>query len=189
MRLDGGHPALELVNTIYGQVGEPPEHDVLAAPGDLVTFADRVLGVAAEPAPRALAAARALREALDAVLRAHLAGAEPPDAARAAVEAAARRAVAAGRLAPGDGWTWPADDPMTPVHRLALAAVGLLGDADELAHLHVCDACCWLFLDHSRGATRRWCSMADCGTEAKKRRYIERRRAARSGVTPRAAGD
>ena len=71
---------------------------------------------------------------------------------------------------------------MTPVHRLALAATDLLADAAELARLHVCAGCCWLFLDHSRGATRRWCSMADCGTEAKKRRYVARRRAAR--LTP-----
>ena len=41
MRLDGGHPALELVNTVYGQVGEPPEHDVLATPADLVVLAGR----------------------------------------------------------------------------------------------------------------------------------------------------
>ena len=47
MRLDGGHPALELVNTIYAQVGGPVEHDVLGTPGDLLTFARRV-GVAGE---------------------------------------------------------------------------------------------------------------------------------------------
>jgi predicted RNA-binding Zn ribbon-like protein len=69
---------------------------------------------------------------------------------------------------------------MTPVHRLALAAVELLGDAGELARLRRCDACCWLYLDHSRGRGRRWCSMADCGGEAKKRRYIEKRRARRA---------
>ncbi len=92
MRLDGGHPALELVNTIYGQVGEPPEHDVLAAPGDLVTFARRAgLGVA-PAAPAALTAARALRDALDALLRAHLAGGPPPPEPRAGVERAARAA-------------------------------------------------------------------------------------------------
>src|SRR4051812_19632166 len=45
MRLDGGHPALDLVNTIYAQVGGPVEHGVLAGPEDLLTFARRV-GVA-----------------------------------------------------------------------------------------------------------------------------------------------
>jgi predicted RNA-binding Zn ribbon-like protein len=168
MRLDGGHPALDLVNTIYGQVGGPVEHDVLATPGDLTTFARRV-GLGDEPADgRALAAAVALRDALDPVLRGG--GDAGP------VEDAARAALRAGRLVPGEGWTW--SGPIAPVHRLALAAVELL--SGDLAHLRCCAGCCWLFLDHSRGASRRWCSMADCGTEAKKRRYVQRRRERRA---------
>jgi predicted RNA-binding Zn ribbon-like protein len=186
MRLDGGHPALDLVNTVYGQVGEPPEDDVLATPADLVTFARRVgmAGGSTPAAPDALAAARALRDALDAVLHAHLAGDPPPAEALAAVEEAARWAVAAARLAPTGGayaWNWPDADPYAPVHRLTLAAVELLRSEDDLSRLHRCAACRWFFLDRSRGAGRRWCSMADCGTEAKKRRYVARRRAQRAG--------
>ncbi|QYN35567.1 CGNR zinc finger domain-containing protein [Pseudonocardia sp. DSM 110487] len=85
-------------------------------------------------------------------------------------------------------WAWPPDDPYGPVHRLAHAAIGLLGDATELQRLHQCAACRWLFLDHSRGAGRRWCSMADCGTEAKKRRYVARRRELMAARAPRPAG-
>jgi predicted RNA-binding Zn ribbon-like protein len=33
------------------------------------------------------------------------------------------------------------------------------------------------------GAGRRWCSMADCGTEAKKRRYVQRRRERRAAAS------
>jgi predicted RNA-binding Zn ribbon-like protein len=184
MRLDGGHPALELVNTIYGQVGGPVEHDVLATPDDLLTLARRLdLAGATTPASAAaLADARALRDALDPVLRALAAGRRVPRPALAALEAAGREALAAARLAPSDrglAWSWPAADPRAPVHRLAHAALELLADTAELARLHQCEGCCWLFLDHSRGAGRRWCSMADCGTEAKKRRYVERRRANR----------
>ena len=50
----------------------------------------------------------------------------------------------------------------------------------DLAVLHGCAGCRWLFLDRSRGRGRRWCSMADCGTEAKKRRYVQRRRERRA---------
>lgn len=181
MRFDGGHPALELVNTVYGQVGGPVEHDVLATPEDLVTFSRR-LGFAGPDTPAgagALADARALRDAVAALLGARVAGRRPPADALAALERAARVALRAARLAPrGDAltWTWPSGDAHTPVHRLAHAAVELLADEAELARLHRCAACCWLFLDHSRGAGRRWCSMADCGTEAKKRRYVQRRR-------------
>ena len=186
MRLDGGHPALDLVNTVYWQVAGPVEHDVLATPEDLLTFARRVdaAGGATATGPGALRAARALRDALDTVLRAHVAGDPAPARARAVVEDAARAALAAGRLAP-DGpafaWTFSARDAMTPVHHLALAAVALLTDATTLARVHGCAACCWLFVDRSRGPGRRWCSMADCGTNAKKRRYVERRRRRRAG--------
>jgi predicted RNA-binding Zn ribbon-like protein len=179
-RLDGGHPALELVNTIYGQVGGPVELDVLATPADLVTLARRLglAGDATPASPEALRAAIALRDALDPLLRAHLAGAPAPRGPRAAFEARVRAAQDAARLAHDGGfaWTWPADDPLSPVHRLAHAAAGLLTSAADMAALRCCEGCCWLFLDRSRGSGRRWCSMADCGTEAKKRRYVQRRR-------------
>jgi predicted RNA-binding Zn ribbon-like protein len=189
MRLDGGHPALELVNTIYGQVGGPVEADVLADPDDLVTFARRVgMADASTPAStKALRRTRTLREALDALLRARIAGEDPPDEPREALETAVRAALRAGQLAPrGDAlaWTWPSDDPEAPVHRLAVAAADLLTSEEALGSLRQCAGCCWLFLDRSRGAGRRWCSMADCGTEAKKRRYVERRRRRTSTAPP-----
>lgn len=190
MRLDGGHPALDLVNTVYGQPDGPAEADVLAAPEDLVVFTRR-LGMAdqATPAsPDALRSAAVLRQALDAVLRARVAGQDPPAAPQATVEGAVRAALAAAHLVPHGGalaWAWPADDPLTPVHRLAHVAVGLLTSEAELAVLHRCAGCRWLFLDRSRGAGRRWCSMADCGTEAKKRRYVQRRRERRAATTGR----
>ncbi|MBO4274806.1 CGNR zinc finger domain-containing protein, partial [Microbispora triticiradicis] len=71
--------------------------------------------------------------------------------------------------------------------RLAHAAVEFLSTAD-LRRLRVCPlaegGCGWLFLDHSRNGSRRWCAMADCGSQAKARRLTERRRARRAtGVT------
>jgi predicted RNA-binding Zn ribbon-like protein len=185
MRLDGGHPALDLVNTVYGQLGAAPEADVLATPDDLVTFARRVgmAGERAQPEAGALLAARELRDTLDAVLRGHLAGDAPHVAELAPLQAAARDAIAAGSLTAQDGaygWTWDDADPRSHVHRLAHAALELLTSREELGRLHVCAGCRWLFLDRSRGTGRRWCSMADCGTEAKKRRYVERRRERRA---------
>jgi predicted RNA-binding Zn ribbon-like protein len=184
MRLDGGHPALDLVNTVYGQVGQVPEHDVLAVPADLITFAARV-GLASEHAParpEALSAARTLRTALDALLRALLADRPAEPGAASVLEFAARAARASGGLARVGNvlvWQWPDNDPHAPVHRLTQAALDLLGEADAMRRLRTCEGCCWLYLDTSRPGTRRWCSMADCGTEAKKRRYVQRRRARR----------
>jgi hypothetical protein len=60
MRLGGGHPALELVNTVYDQVGGPVEHDVLAEPRDLVTLAEKRRHMTRR---RELMAARAPRRA------------------------------------------------------------------------------------------------------------------------------
>jgi predicted RNA-binding Zn ribbon-like protein len=162
MRLDGGHPALDLVNTIYGQVGQPPEHDVLQTPEDLATFARRV-GVGDRGA--AIESARNLRAAAEAAFR--YGECDP-------LTSHARAAYTAGSLQPG-GWTWPAHEPMSVVHRLAHAATQLLAN-DDLDRLRGCDDCCWLYLDRSKNRSRKWCSMADCGTNAKKRRYIEKRR-------------
>ena len=164
MRLDGGHPALDLINTIYGQVGEPPEHDVLRTPEDLRTFARRT-GLGDDADAASLRAARALRAAAEAAFR---------TGACDALTAAARRAYRAGTLQPG-GWVWP-DAPMSVVHRLAHAASQLLASREDLDRLRGCEDCCWLYLDRSKNRSRKWCSMADCGTNAKKRRYIEKRR-------------
>jgi predicted RNA-binding Zn ribbon-like protein len=69
--------------------------------------------------------------------------------------------------------------------RVAVATVELLTSVD-LGLLRACPleegGCGWLFLDRSRGHTRRWCVMADCGTKAKARRLNDRRRIARSHV-------
>jgi predicted RNA-binding Zn ribbon-like protein len=185
---EGGHPALELVNTIWGQVGGPVEHDVLNAPEDLLTLSRR-LGFADAQTPvssGALDDARALRTVLDTVLRARAAGDDAPADALSALTERVRDAFRAGRLT-RDGsalaWRWDPHEDHTPVHRFAHAALELVTDEAELARLHQCEGCCWLFVDHSRGAGRRWCSMAYCGTEAKKRRYVQRRRERRRAAT------
>jgi predicted RNA-binding Zn ribbon-like protein len=72
----------------------------------------------------------------------------------------------------------------SPVHlvpdRLVVAVIELIRTVD-LRQLRACPVsdggCGWLFLDRSRNGSRRWCAMADCGTQAKIRRLGERRRA------------
>jgi predicted RNA-binding Zn ribbon-like protein len=185
IRLDGGHPVLELVNTVYGAPEGPVDGDVLATPADVVTLARRLglAGPAAAAGPATLREARALRRAVDGALRPIALGADLDRDALREVERIAKRAVRRARLTGVAGsvrWTWSDGDPVAPVDRLALAALELLGDEATLARLRRCAGCRWLFIDRSRGAGRRWCSMADCGTEAKKRRYVERRRRRRA---------
>jgi predicted RNA-binding Zn ribbon-like protein len=75
-----------------------------------------------------------------------------------------------------------------PMHQASVAEVlaPVLWSAADLMlsqprpRLRCCDnpQCRWLFVDDSKGGTRRWCSMSACGNRAKARRHAERQRAA-----------
>jgi predicted RNA-binding Zn ribbon-like protein len=203
--LVGGHPALDLVNTVERRApaaaGEPRDH--LADPPALLGWARRV-GVVDDGEARAvadswerdpgsaqatLAAVREVREALHVALLAAM-GVEPSGAG--ALERLRERwaaALARSRLTLEPGRASMArlvvgTAPATLIaDRAAVGAVEMLCGA-ELARLRRCppDAggCGWVFLDRSRNGSRRWCRMADCGTTVKARRLTERRRAARA---------
>jgi predicted RNA-binding Zn ribbon-like protein len=199
LRLDGGHLALDFVNTMGGSHELPPEpHDEhLRSYGDLLAWGVRTglleeavaerLWRAAEADPgaaeRALRAAIEQREQAYAVVRALAESRRPPAEALRGVEEKARGALAAARLERFDDgsyrWRWEhADDLHSPLRPLAHATVELLADA-PLDRLKRCEGCRWLFLDASKNRSRHWCSMEVCGKHAKMRRYVERRRAAR----------
>jgi predicted RNA-binding Zn ribbon-like protein len=182
----GGHLALDFVNTLGGDKRTADDEylfgyaDLLAwsAAGGLIDAAtagrlERAARRRPAAAGAALAAALGLRGALDAVLRARLAGRPPRAADVDAVRAAAVDALGHARLEPGpDGfaWVWRGAALARPLWPVAHAAVGLLrsGDLDRLAE---CGHCRWLFLDHSRNRSRRWCSMNACGGREKMRRH------------------
>ena len=199
LRLDGGHLALDFVNTMGGSYELPPEpHDeFLRSYGDLLawgvrtglleeTVAERLARAAeADPdeAETVLGEAIEQREEAYAVLRALAEEREPPAEAVSGVEEQARRSLELAQLKPLDDgsyrWQWDhGDDLRSPLRPLAHATVELLADA-PLDRLKRCAGCRWLFLDASKNRSRHWCSMEECGTHAKKRRYVERRRAAR----------
>jgi predicted RNA-binding Zn ribbon-like protein len=198
LRLDGGHPALDFVNSVGGpRAADPdPDTDALHGYGDLLEWSQRtglLDGGAAErlarrarrhpaEARRAFAAALELRSLVDRIFRAVAEGDRPAEADLADLRDAASRALQRGRLVPqrgGFNWSWAEASALeAPLWPLAHAAVELLTDG-PLDRLRCCDQCRWLFLDESRNRSRRWCSMEECGTAVKKRRYIERRRARR----------
>jgi len=209
----GGHPALDLVNTVTPRVparGWEP-HDHVVDPAALLLWSRRA-GVVDETEARragrawrsepgaaaaALAAARDVREALHVVLldAADLAP-QPPGAGSAALArlhalwttALGRSTSVLDRSAahPVGLAVGLAPASLIP-DRLAVAAMDLLHTAD-LSRLRRCPpdegGCGWIVLDHSRNGSRRWCRMADCGAEVKARRLTERRRAARSTRLP-----
>lgn len=229
-RIVGGHPALDLVNTVAPRRPEGGGHiEYLPTPGDLLAWARRIRLVdeaeadrvaaawAASPdaAVQALAAAVDIREAVYRVLARRIGLTSAADAAVAAdgadgggdrdggaEVAAAGLAPALERLAlrwtaaAGRSRLVPAEDGPSAV-RLAVGDVPALLIPDRLAHacvdflrtgeigrVRACPieegGCGWLFLDHSRNRSRRWCAMADCGSQAKARRLTARRRTARA---------
>jgi len=201
LRLEGGHPALDFVNSVGGpRAADPdPDTDALHGYGDLLEWSRRtgfLDGAAAErlarrarrhpvEARRAFAAALELRSLVDRIFRAVAEGDRPAETDLADLRDAASGALQRGRLVPqrgGFNWSWPEASALeAPLWPLAHAAVELLTDG-PLDRLRCCDQCRWLFLDESRNRSRRWCSMEECGTAVKKRRYIERRRARRGRV-------
>jgi predicted RNA-binding Zn ribbon-like protein len=70
------------------------------------------------------------------------------------------------------------------VNRITLRAAELV-TSDDLQRLRRCGnpRCGWLFLDTTRNGMRKWCSMAECGSRAKSKRYYERRKKLTSSST------
>jgi predicted RNA-binding Zn ribbon-like protein len=79
-------------------------------------------------------------------------------------------------------WSWKKDhislDPVLwPIVR---STVELL-TSHQRALVRECEGedCTWLFLDHSKNRTRRWCDMDICGNRAKWHRYYKKHKNAR----------
>jgi predicted RNA-binding Zn ribbon-like protein len=207
LALVGGHPAIDLVNTVEPRLPVAERHDHLALPQHLLTWAQRAKIVdaaearsvaaawASSPASggRALRAVRDLRDALSEVLSALVS----PETGRqisqpeldyltlgwAAAAGRSRLALISGDRAAARLVVGSVPALLVP-DRLAFAAVDLLCNVD-LTRLGMCpadaDGCGWLFLDHSRNHSRRWCVMdGSCGAQVKARRLTERRQAARA---------
>lgn len=128
----------------------------------------------------------ALRRLVYDVFRRVADGRRPRPAALERLRDAEREALSHASLSPAGPrmrWSWrDTDDLRAPLWLIAHAAVQLLTHG-PLERLKVCANCRWLFLDQSRNRSRRWCSMADCGSAVKKERFVERRRSRRAGAS------
>ena len=177
-----GDIALDFVNSAELR-GDPLAGDVLRTPADLVGWGRRY-GLLAKQSNDAdegeLRAALETRELLYRLFAAHVDDRPPAPADLAALAEAATEAYRAGRLVSDDDgrlrWTWDAAAPATIRHTAAAAATELLR-GDRLARLKQCpgDHCGWLFVDATKRGNRRWCSMSECGQEAKTARRRKRR--------------
>jgi predicted RNA-binding Zn ribbon-like protein len=202
--LVGGWSCLDFANTVGPRRPDPGEeqHDYIPGYEELVAWAAHAglvntaqqaqLTAAAEAGPDAAAAvherARRLREAIYEAFAAVAQSRPAPPGALATIKdayVAALRNAYLGVAPSGQGWRWPDDGrPEQVLWPVAASAVDL-AVSGRVTRIRQCPGdggqCGWLFVDTSKNATRRWCSMRTCGSKVKSRRQAARRRTTRAG--------
>lgn len=184
--LVGGHPALDFLNTIHdwtvpGARDYVPDFDAalrFAVAARILTPAE-ARSVGARPAGE-IRRLRELRTRLERIFRATVTGRSPPAPdldwlGTEAAEAARRARLRAERGRVARLVDVEQAGPAVLRWRIVEAAVALLASA-HIDRLKACPSCGWFFLDATKNRSRRWCSMATCGSLAKARRYYWRRR-------------
>jgi predicted RNA-binding Zn ribbon-like protein len=175
----GGRPALDLVNTRRERWRRNVE--CLVNDRDVVFWLTAAeLLPAPQAPPRGLAReARELREAIDAGVRAAVAGERADAGALRLIDdwlvlASARPMLGLG----ADGQPQlserpPADSPRRALGLVALDAARMLGASDTRSRVRICssETCSARFFDRSQAGRRRWCSMQACGNAEKARRH------------------
>jgi len=194
-QLVGGHPVLDFANTLDNR-GSDREIELLASYEDLLRFAEQSgiissaesseLSRAAQKhkqtAARALADGVTMREAIFQVFNAISHDQPSPRSAIDRLNGLVQEALAHRFLAAGHDrlqWQWSdtADNPRWILWPLALQAAELLS-SHEVKNVRSCasEGCDWLFLDHSKSHSRRWCDMRVCGNRNKARRFYEKQK-------------
>jgi len=182
IRLDGGRPCLDFVNTIHDRLAAVPV-DYLATPQQYLEWCLRAQLLSRQEAERiavtggVMSDVRIFREHLHAVLSARIDGTAVPAKALRECDRWLHQAWTNLFLDPasslGVSWSPAAVDARLPLKRIALSLLDLLRTAEprRLRRCASADSCGWLFYDDSKGGQRRWCSMEACGTIEKMRRY------------------
>lgn len=174
--LVGGHPGLDLLNTIEG-AGEPGAIEHLHGPGDLDIWLSRVADGGEVPAADIATFHYALRirELLRQLVSAHADGTDPSPEALSEAEAICKSAYARQHLAWADGgliWHVDRTDAESMLTDIVRATADLL-TGPGLPVIRKCpgDVCGWFFIDTSRNKSRRWCTMEFCGNRTKVRKF------------------
>lgn len=192
-RIVGGDLALDFLNTQDGPPDGPPENDALLEYDDLVIWArhvgeldDAEVASLIELGRRHPAQAKALldravsvRADLYSLFSASAHRTPSPSAALDAIRDVEGEALEHARLVSrGEHMAWSWDDDRElgrPLWPVVHAAVELL-TGDRLGRVKACGGCRYLFVDASKNGSRRWCAMEDCGTAAKSKTFVARRR-------------
>ena len=179
----GGHPGIDLTNTVFTRRKPDARNDLLNSPRDVGNWlhvsglVPKAQGnaVSAIQAPGFLESLRDLREASFSVFDALAAG-KPPSVEGLGLlfERAARGLSGGGQLRLIEAESRPQvvrfGDPEAVVAFLAAISIEAYFVLPR-ERLHACPRCGWLFVDTSRGGKRRWCSMQTCGNREKVSRH------------------
>jgi predicted RNA-binding Zn ribbon-like protein len=188
-QLVGGHPALDLVNTLDWRFRDGGGEDLLASYDDLLSFATQteilkakqvreiVRSATQAESADALVSCRAMREAAAEVFYAAVDGRHPQAHSIRLLDTMFREARTHQQLSWDElrmRWEWPEAprDADLPVWMLTVSVARLML-SDDMHRLRACEKpdCRWLFLDTSKNHTRRWCDMKLCGNRMKARRF------------------
>lgn len=187
--LIGGHPALDLVNTLDWRFRESAAEELIPGYNDLLRFlvqsalmtaaeGRRLLrNTAATKAAQMVAQTRELRETSARVLYAAVDDQNPPAEAIRDLEEYFKEAQAHLNLSWSESrlrWDFPAAmaAPELPLWILSLKTAQLITSGNmEMVRACGNPECQWLFLDTSKNHTRRWCDMKICGNRMKARRF------------------
>jgi predicted RNA-binding Zn ribbon-like protein len=184
LRFIGGHVALDFVNTAEGR-GGPGAGEALLTPADLRRWGQRYGLLAANASGEERAELRKAIKARELLYRLFLARARREAysgddlASLKEFVAGAHRAATLEQVGGELEWHWSPSALATVRHVAVNSAVELLA-ADSSHRLKQCpgDHCGWFFLDSTKRGNRRWCSMDECGQDAKTARRRARTRGA-----------
>ncbi len=191
-----GHVALNFVNTAEAR-DLPEAGEALVTASDLRLWGQRydLISHATgedEGGQSELDRAREARELLYELFLDLVNGLQASEQRLAQLARLATAAYAAATLRASEGggvvWCWDRSQLATVRHVAVASAVDLLR-ADPSPRLKQCPGarCGWFFLDATKRGNRRWCSMSECGQDAKDLRRRAKRRAGGDGRLARRA--
>jgi len=168
--------ALRLVQTFVNTVDREHGPDLFDDPAGLEAWLERHVEPA-DVSPEGLESARAVREALRALLLANNGEAYDAAAYDVLTRAAARARLEPVFAARGATLVPAATGVDAALGRILAAAFAAMADG-QWKRMKACprDVCGWAFYDRSSNASATWCSMQVCGGRMKAGAYYRRRR-------------
>jgi predicted RNA-binding Zn ribbon-like protein len=193
--ISGGNLALDFANTISRRRSEQPVEHLLSY-SHLIRWANQAGIISSAEANRiirrtennskqtakALQEVIELREAVFRMFSAIAVNRRPPSHAFHVLDLAFKNLSRKSELtwaSSGAEWRWADEDdnPEKILWEVVRSCLDLLM-SNERERVRECEAeaCAWLFMDHSKNQSRRWCDMKVCGNREKVKRFYRRNR-------------